>query len=359
MITNSTIFKSICVSTLLFCLSYCLSAQDCSSADDCLEKGRNSNFTNQAVEYLTQGIKYAKKEKKNPSQLYFERGKKYYNQSSAFKDAEKDFLQAIKLNPEYYWPYSWLGALYQTKSRDYDKANKWLDGVVEKFPDDPRSYYDRAHNNRYFNHMDLAYVDFENAYNLLILMMDAAEDIDSQTKGNICRWYSIAYLKKNSIYVYDITALEILETGASLAPDSPILLGELALAYYDNDEMTKAREVGLKAVSLDKETYNSKNVGGNFIVGMDAYNKKQLYDAASYLGYADMNLAHPHPLVYYYLAVASWEYNLSMYDTNPNLWNNSVGKITNRLELTVQYGAGNKYQYLVDYAKKNLEQLKK
>jgi len=356
---NHFTFKSLFSLLALLFVASGIYAQDCSSADDCLTKGRNNNFTDSSIEQLTQGIKFAKKEKVNAAMLYFERGKKHYNKYTPTKDTESDFLEAIKLDPEYFWAYSWLGAFYQVKMNDYEKANKWFNSVVEKFPENPRSYYDRAHNHRYHNHMDLAFPDFEAAYNLLTLLMDGAEDVDSSTKGDICRWYAIAYMKKNGLYVYDAKALEILVAGATMAPESPILLGELALAYYDNDQLQKASEVGYKAVSLDKDTYNSKNVGGNLIKGLDMYNQKSLFSAASHCGYADGNLANPHPLVYYYHAITLWEYNLSMFDTNPNLWSGSLSKLKNRLELTIKYGQGTKYQYLADAAKKNLEQLNK
>lgn len=338
---------------LLSVFSLQLKSQDCASANDCLQKGINSNFSSQAIELLDQALKLGKKEKINLSKIYFERGVKYYNKN-ATKDALKDFEDAIKSDPTYYWPYSWKAAIYQVKEKDYDKAKKFLDEVVKTFPNEPRSYYDRAHNHRYYNNIEIAHADFETAYNMLVMMMDGADQIDANTKGNICKWYAISYMKKNNLYVYDARALEILESGKNFAPNSPIMLGELAMAYYDNGRFQEATTIGNKAVSLDKATYNSKNVGGNFIVGMKAFEDKDYFTSASHLNYAITNLSNPHPLIYYYSALASW---FHYYHNAPKLWSSHVAQIKNKLEMAYKYGQGTKYESYGQDAKKRIPDL--
>lgn len=347
--------------SLLFLGVFLISqAQDCNSADECLQQAKAHRFSESSFKIYDKAIKLAKKEGKNLAPFYFQRGVRWYNFGPGHKkEAEKDFKAAIKEDENYYPAYSWIGSIYQVSQKDFDKARKWFDNAVEKFPQDPRPYYDRAHVYRYFNQMSTAFTDFENAYNLLTLLMDGADEFSSSTKGNICRWYAIAYLKKNNKYVHDAKTLEVLETGYSFAPKSPELLGEYAMALYDNGQTIKAEQIGAQARANDAtKVWEQKNMGGAFLQGMKAYKNKDLWTAASALGVAAGNLKQPHPAVHYWYAQAMYEYYYSIYDKSPNGWRNNRFKIKKNYELAAKYARNTKYAYLIEYANKNAALIK-
>src|SRR4051812_26521601 len=115
-------------------LTLALRAQDCSSAEDCLTKGKSSNFESESFKYFDQGIKLAKKEGYNPSYIYLNRGIKYYNlYTPNLKDAEKDFKAAIKENEKNIHAHVWLSNLYAFGQNDMKKANDYLTEVIQKF----------------------------------------------------------------------------------------------------------------------------------------------------------------------------------------------------------------------------------
>src|SRR5690606_14609902 len=90
-----------------------VAAQDCSSAEDCLQKGINTYYNEPALKFIDKAIKLAKKENKNLSNYYMQRGIKYYNHNEpSIKEAERDFKSAIEADGKNFWPHMWLANVY-------------------------------------------------------------------------------------------------------------------------------------------------------------------------------------------------------------------------------------------------------
>jgi tetratricopeptide (TPR) repeat protein len=328
-------------SFLVFIISTQSLAQDCSSAKDCLEKGKTVGFESKAFEFYEKALKLAKKENSNPSDIYFQRGVQYYKQYTAnFKEAEKDFKSAIKEDDKNIWAYLWLSNVYAYGDKDFDKANKYLTDLLVKFPSDPRVLRERANLNRQNKKLSLAATDYEMAYNLIL---DDASMVDEGTAAEIVRWHAELHMRSKKIIVADEQALKILEDGLKVAPNNAKLLGDLALAYYDVNNKDKAFELGAKAHAIDKS-----NVGSLF-VAMKALEAKEYYTAATLMWEADRALMHSHPLVYYYFSSAQWAY---CYNVAKNQWENNVGIIKNRLELATEHGTGTVYDWYAQDAKR-------
>ncbi len=316
-------------------------AQDCTNAADCLAKGINSNFESQAFEYLNKALKLSKKEGTNPSEIYFNRGIKFYNKYTPdLKEAESDFKNAIKADPKSFWPHMWLASLYGTKQEDYKKANTYLEEVMNKFPNDPRVFYQRAHNHRFHRYDALAATDFEMAYNL---MLDDASLLDENSRADIVRWHAEMYMRGNKIIIADENTVNILEAGYKLVPNNAKVIGDLVLAYYDTDQIQKAEELAPKANEINKS-----NSGGSLCIAMKSLENKEYFKAANLMHEAENAMLHSHPMIYYWLAQTKWQH---IYNEAKNQWANNKAFIKNRLELTIQYGQGTKYDYLAKHAK--------
>ncbi len=317
-------------------------AQECSNADECLQKGNNSSGKT-SFEYLDKAIKYAKKEGKNLSTYYFERAKKYYNQYTPdLKEAEKDFRSAMKEDENYMPAYLWLGYMYSHTEDGYKKANDYFTDVLAKFPNDPRVLAERAKNHTYYRQDAFAATDYEMAYNL---MMDDPGQLDAWTCADITSGHVNSYMRSKNILLADENAVKILEGGIKHSPDHAKLLGELALAYLDIDDVNKAYEFGERANAIDKKTV------GSLFVAMKALEAKEYYKASSLMWDADRASPRSHPLVMYYFAVAHWEY---CFNVAKNQWENNKGIIKERLQLAVKNGQGTKYD---TYAKSAQEMI--
>lgn len=324
---------------LLFALvaAASLSAQDCSSAADCLAKGQATNFESEAFKFYEKGIKLAKKENYNPSTLYFERGVKYYKMYTPnYKDAEKDFKASIKADEKNFWPHMWLAEVYAYGDKDKDKSIAYLTSVLEKFPNDPRVFRERANINYYYNNIPMALADYEMAYNLMI---DDHSQIDTWTIGSLTTWYAELYMRQNNLALANDFIVGILEGGAKIAPDNAKLLGELALAYHDVGKKDLAFEYGKKAHDIDKD-----NVGSLF-VAITAFDNKDYREASSLMWMVDKVAMHPHPLVYYYFSNVQWSY---CFNVAKNMWANYQAAIKDRFERAARFKKGNAYDWYID-----------
>jgi hypothetical protein len=335
--------KNLIIPTLFLFSTGTLFAQDCSKAEDCLAQAKKSWTSEAAAPYFEKAIKLAKKESKNLSPYLLERGIKWYNEYTPnLKEAEKDFKAAIKEDEKNISPYLWLGYLYSHSEDGYKKANDYFTETLNKFPNDPRLIKERAHNHRYYNHDQLAATDFEMAYNL---MMDDASMLDEETRADIARWHAELYMRGKNIIIADENAVKILEGGYKLAPDHALLLGDLALAYYDTDNVSKAYELGEKANRINKSTV------GSLFIAMTAIEQQEFFLAASVMWEADRALLHPHPLVFYYFSSAQWGY---CFNVAKDQWANNKAIIKDRLERAVLYGMGTKYEPYAQHAKEML-----
>jgi len=342
-------------------------AQDCDNYQDCFSKGLNSNFTSDKKEYFEKALKLAKKEKVNPSRAYFELGVTYYKESSEYntkplKEAKKNFEKAIKEEPDYYWPYSWTIAMYQTKYKNYEDALKEADNAIKKFPDGAVAYYDRGHVHRYFNKVDLALADFKKAYDLLISGQNSHKDFSDKTMGDIPVWYVFMLQKKNGSNIYDSQMLDILKKAKEKTPKSPYLLGELALAYFDNNNFDMANQVTNEAMKLEptsnpQDSYKTSNSGANFILAFNDFKNKNYKNSAFRAGTAFSNRNHPHPVVSYYRALTNFYYATDE-GTDPNVWKNNEGLITNGFEIATKELKNTKYAHMGNEAQRLWDHIK-
>jgi tetratricopeptide (TPR) repeat protein len=331
------------ITTLIILASIRLSAQDCTSAKDCLDKGKNYGYDTRALDFYDQALKFAKKEGVNPSEIYQFRGINNYKLYTAdYKAAAKDFNAAIKADPKNVWAYLWLSNVYAYGDKDYKKANNYLGEVLTKFPGDVRVFRERANMNKYYNNMSMATTDYEMAYNLVV---DDPSKIDSWTAAEIVRWHAELTMKSQKLAFANESIVAILENGLKAAPNDAKLMGDLALAYYDIDKKDKALELGKKAHAIDKA-----NVGSLF-VAIDLHDRGDYY-ASSALMYEVKNSAmHPHPMIHYYFVSALWAH---IYKNAQHLWAGNKAQIESHLQAAVSTGSGTKYDWYAKEATKML-----
>jgi hypothetical protein len=329
------------LSALLITLT--LHAQDCASAEDCFNKAKASGFESESFKLYEKALKLAKKENYNANQIYLYRGIKYYQlYTPNLKDAEKDFKASIKENEKNPYAYVWLANLYAYGEKDLKKANDFLADALTKFPGDPLLLRERGNYNRSSGNAQMALTDYEMAYNTL---MDDPNLIDAWTAADIVRWYAELTMRSKNIAFADAQTLKILEDGLKIAPNSAALLGDLALAYFDNNMESKAYEYGAKAHAIDK-----KNVGSLF-VAIKALESQDYWTASALMWEVDKLTMHEHPLVYYYFGSAQWAY---CYNQAKNMWVNYKAAIKDRLQRAVQTGSGTQYDWYAKEANKML-----
>lgn len=331
------------ITAILILLSFRISAQDCTSAKDCLEQGQKYGADKRTYDYYDKALKFAKKEGINPSEIYQHRGINSYKlYTPDYKEAIKDFNSAIKADPKNIWAYVWIANVYAYGDKDYKKANKYLGEVLEKFPNDVRVLRERGNINKYYNNLNLATTDYEMAYNLVV---DDPSQVEAWTAAEIVRWHAELTMQARQMKFADEAIVTILENGLKAAPNDAKLMGELALAYYDIDKKDKAIEFGKKAHAIDEN-----NVGSLF-VAMELHDAGNYY-ASSALMWKVKNIAiHGHPLIYYYFSSALWAH---IYKTAKNQWESNRGIIKSMLESAVETGSGTKYDWYAQEAKKML-----
>jgi Tfp pilus assembly protein PilF len=327
---------------LLALPSFCF-AQDCTSAEDCFNKGKASGFESESFKFYDKALKLAKKEGYNASQIYLNRGIKYYQlYTPNLKDAEKDFKASIKENEKNTYAYVWLANLYAYGEKDMKKANDFLADALTKFPGDPMILRERGNYNKSSGNNQMALADYEMAYNTL---MDDPKTTDAWTAADIVRWYAELNMRTKGLRFADAQTLKILEDGLKIAPNSAEVMGDLALAYFDNNKEDKAYEYGAKAHAIDK-----KNVGSLF-VAIKALETQDYWNASALMWEVDKLTMHEHPLVYYYFSSAQWAY---CYNQAKNMWVNYKAAIKDRLQRAVQLGSGTQYDWYAKEANKML-----
>ncbi len=324
-----------------------VSAQDCANADDCLQKGINAYYQGPAIELLDKAIKLAKKEGKNLSNFYLQRGIKYYNHyEPSVKEAEKDFNNAIEADDKNFWPHMWLANVYAYKQQDVAKASEYLTGILGKFNNDPRIFYERAQMYRWYNQTDMAITDMEMAYNMLL---EDASQVDEGRRADIVMWHAMLNLQKKQTHIADEESVKILESGVNIAPNSAKLIGALALGYYDLGDMIKAGEYGSKANAI-----GSNNVGGQLFDAMKFLSEKNYqaaYNTAVRALEADIS---DHPMVHYMYAISHWEYLVAKF---PGAWNSYKAGIRKSMEKCYWNGKGTKYNEYATWANNNLSKV--
>jgi hypothetical protein len=320
-------------------------AQDCTNSEDCIQKADKAFNLKDAIGFLDKALKFGKKEGINLSVLYVRRGIKYYYNSIPMpKEAEREFRSAIKEDAKNIWPHIWLGYVYSRTQNDYKKSNDHFTQVVQLFPDHPTVLYERGHNHRYHRSDALAAIDIEKAYGLILA--DASK-VDATLAAQIVRWHAEMYMRSTKLSVADDQVVKILEAGYNLSPNNGELLGDLSLAYFDTDNIEKAKELGAKANTLAEN-----NTGGKLIEGIDAHTAKSYYAAASSLNHASEASLHRHPLISYYHAITHWDHSLN--SDNKSLWGSYKAQIKNNLEFVVANAPGTKWEAYASYAKENL-----
>ena len=321
-------------------------AQDCENSDDCIAKANNASSIKDGIGFLDKALKFGKKEGINLSRIYFLRGVKYYkNYTPMPKEAEREFKSAIKADPKDIWSHLWLSYVYGRIESDYAKCNNYFTEIIQLFPDNPIVLYERGHNHRYHHFNNLAATDMEMAFKLIT---SDGSKVDETSAANISRWHAEMYMNTVKLSIADDKVVKILEAGFNLAPNNGGLLGDLSLAYFDTDDIEKAKEFGAKANKLAEI-----NSGGKLIAGIDAYSAKNYYGAASFLIRASEACLHRHPLISYYHAVSHWD--LSLNSENKSLWGAYKAQIKDNLQFVVNNAPGTKWEVYVPYSKQMLK----
>lgn len=320
-----------------------LSAQDCTSVEDCLNKTKTGSGN--VFGYYDRALKFAKKEGVNPTNIYFNRGVSYYKlYTPDYKEAEKDFKASIKADPNNVWAYMWLSNVYAYGEKDHQKAVDFLTELIPKFPNDVRIFRERANINKNFNKLNLATTDYEMAYNLIISDPSIA---DAWTISEVCRWHAELNKQARNLKFADEEIVTILENGLEAAPDDALLLGELALAYFDIGKEQQAKEFGRKAHAINKSTV------GSLFVAIDAHDKAD-YRLASTLMYEARNAAmRQHPLINFYFGVCLWAH---VFNNAKNSWSANKELIRSNLQAAVS-GAGTQYDWYAQEAKRQLARI--
>lgn len=333
--------------------------QKCSSYEDCISKYNGTNNEEDQVSYATKAIKYAKKEGLNPAKAYYSRGISYYylasndKKPSEIKKAEVDFLTAIEADPTYYWSYSWLGSVYGNLTKDYNRGIANYNKYINANPKAAFPHRDRASMHRYYGKPDLALKDYKKAYDLMVNKENTLE-IDDKKRSKIILDYVDAIQDKNNEVIYTPETLSILESALVFAPTEPYLLGELALAYFDNNQIEKAKEIAILAIGKEKtlKSYEYKNSGASFVLGFLNFENEEYSSAARNLSVAYTNIKKSHPAVSFYSAIADHTY----YATSAtNLWSVNVNKIKKKYQEAITLSEGTKYEYLIANAKLQLD----
>lgn len=357
--------------TLLILIGICLNSNaqkvNCSNYNDCLSKARNSNFNTQKDQYFELALKYAKKEKINPSVVYVERAAaqiNYWTNKKEIKEAEKNLKAAMKADPTNYLAHSWMAYYIRERQKNNTGAADYLTKISKDFPNNPELLFDRGLVHYYGKRYDQANIDLSMALNL----SKGNNEISAYRKGEISRFLAFSELNKKNIKVRDAETLRILKEGLDAgAGQNEKYLGELALAYYDNDDLNNARKYANEALKLGESNL------GRFIIGLEAFEKSQndywrdknanqlksgqkyFYKPTSDFGYAVGSSAVSHPLILYYAAYSAWHY----YSIDaPNNWASQVGLIRDRFNGAIRDGAGTKYQKYADEAANHLNTLR-
>ncbi|PHS62569.1 MAG: hypothetical protein COB12_10600 [Flavobacterium sp.] len=336
-------------------------SQKCSNYDDCISHRNSTNNKEDQVKYATKAIKYAKKEGKNPSEAYFYRGISYYylvskeNKPSEIKKAEDDFLAAIEADPSYYWSYSWLGSVYGNLTKEYEKGVANYNKYISKNPNAAFPYRDRGSMHNYYGKPELALNDYSKAYKLIVSKENTLK-INDEKRSDIILDYVKIIQEQNNETVYTPETLAILESALTLAPSEPYVMGEYALACFDNDDVSKALYIARKTIEKEKslKSYEYKNSGASFVLGfMDFENKNYRY-AANSLSVAYTNRRKPHPAVSFYSAVADHTYYATI---ATNLWSVNINKIKEKYNESIKLSEGTKFEYLIADAKMHIDEI--
>jgi|GEM_PF-6166312 len=344
-----------------------LIGQNCDNYEDCLSKGKSEKVAENAIEYFSKAIKQANKENVNPSTAFLWRGTKYYGLSKGpeskkeNENAEADFLEALKNDPDNYGIVEWLAVLYQIKAKDYVKGIAFMDSQIALKPNNAMAYYSRGNINRYFKKYDLALADFKKAYEIMEAGNSSVE-IDKTSQGYIATFYALLKLKNENKIVHNEESLAILEKANKSFPNNDQIMSELSLAYLDNGNSPKAFEVAHQTLELQEfksyaDAYKTKIPGAQAVLAYETYTKGN-YDEASFRSSAAANenqRIYRHPAIVFYAAIIQYDRWSRLY---PDKWLDHVANITKRLEEAATLADGTVYQFMANDAKKYLDTIK-
>ncbi|MFK5986805.1 MAG: hypothetical protein QM479_15470 [Pseudomonadota bacterium] len=336
-------------------------SQKCSNYEDCISHRNSTNNKEDQVKYATKAIKYAKKEGKSPSEAYFYRGISYYylvskeNKPSEIKKTEDDFLAAIESDPSYYWSYSWLGSVYGNLTKEYEKGVANYNKYISKNPNAAFPYRDRASMHNYYGKPDLALNDYAKAYKLIVSKENTLK-INDEKRSDIILDYVKIIQEQNNETVYTPETLAILESALTLAPSQPYVMGEYALACFDNDDVSKALYIARKTIEKEKslKSYEYKNSGASFVLGFMDFENKNYKSAATSLSVAYANRKKAHPAVSFYSAVADHTYYATI---ATNLWSANINKIKEKYNESIKLSEETKFEYLIENAKMHIDEI--
>jgi len=342
-------------------------AQNCDNYEDCFAKGKAEQNSNNAIDYFSKAVKYANKEKINPSDVYFWRGIKYYTLSKGpdskkeNENAEADFLEAAKNDPSNYNIINYLAAFYQLKEKDYPKGIAFMDNQISKDPNNASAYYDRGNIHRYYSKNDLALADFKKAFEIMEAGTQSIE-IYNSAKGHIPVFYALLKLKNENTNIHTTQSTAILEKANQLVPNNDVILSELSLAYLDTGISEKALKTANEALQLQNykgytDSYNTKIPGAQTVLAFNAYNSGNYEEAAYRSGTAanESQRIFRHPAIVFYAAIIKYDRYARLY---PDKWKAQEAKIIKDLEEAITLADGTQYQNMADDAKKYVNGIK-
>lgn len=359
--------KTIITTIILSMFLVPMIGQNCDNYEDCLAKGKVEKSAENAIEFFSKAIKHTNKENVNPSTAYLWRGMKYYGLSKGpesikeNENAETDFLEALKNDPDNYNIVEWLAILYQIKAKNYVKGVAFMDSQIALKPNNAMAYYSRGNINRFYKKYDLALADFKKAYEIMEAGTQSQE-ISKTSQGYIPTFYALLKLKNENKSVHNEETLAILEKANKLVPNNEQILSEMSLAYLDNGESSKAFETAHKALELQEfkghtEASKTKIPGAQAVLAYETYTKGNYEEAAfrSSAASDENQRIYRHPAIVFYAAIIQYDRYTRIY---PDKWEVQVAGITRRLEEAATLADGTVYQFMADDAKKYLDAIK-
>ncbi|HIB37334.1 tetratricopeptide repeat protein [Mesonia sp.] len=345
-------------SILFISLSISLNAQDCTTYQDCLQKGIKGSSSD-AEKVFGKAIKMANSDLEE-AKAYFEMAKKLEREAKYdkkfIKKAIKSYEKAIKLNPSDYWPKEWLAGFYLTQVKDSDEAIKIYDEVLKENPNHARAIFRKGHVYFYQNQLTTSLPYFQQAKKLIETQTNSF-DIHKSTKAEILLWEMAIRKRINQNYVYTKEELEELKSYRDLIENESTILGELALAYYDNDFLAQARAAADQALKLEGVTsadnsYQVKSKAALFVKGQQDFENKDYKSAAFRNSAAYERIINPHPAITYYRALSKFYY----YATDATKhWVSNKALIQQGFQNTIKQVKDTKYEYLAVNAQKQLD----
>ena len=164
--------------------------------------------------------------------------------------AERTYLRAVQLRPQYWATHTWLGTFYRDRAR-YPEAAAQYEQAVSLTPDNPAAYFILGSLNVYLGRYENAIASFKRSIDL------------GPTAAAYSNW-GMTYYRMRRFN----EAVGRLESARAIAPNNFRVLGNLARAQYWQGDKAKATGTCDKVIALagDELGVNAKNVDAHLLV---------------------------------------------------------------------------------------------